>query len=483
MKKSLTIYITLLFLLAFTGCKKQLEEAPESQFAVGTLNKSVAEALVIGAYEPLSRSRGRLWESFLTVKLETMAEYGKGSAAVDNTDLYKFDLVYNLWGNTWVTFYTAIGRANALVKTLETDQNLTVADRNAYRGEAKFIRAACYYALVRLYGSVPMRLTPIDNYLETGTPLSTEAQVYTQIISDLTDCEAVLPVSYIETSAGRATSGAASTMLADVYLTTKNYDLAKTASLKVMNNVAINKYALVKDLNTLYSPTLATNTEDIFSIKFSQSVGLGSFLPTNAADGNAKAAGFAARGIFALAVLNTPLISGWDNNDQRKKFNLYNSYTINGVVKPATIAAPSIYRLGKYKDPGATEETAAGNDFYLYRYADVLLIFAEAENMLNATPTTAAYDAINKVRRRGYGFDINTVNIISDLPAGLTKTQFDDFVFRERGYEFMFEAKRWFDMKRTGRAVAFATAAGKPAPTALTLRLPDIETANNSALK
>lgn len=482
MKKLLILIIALISSIAFTGCKKQLEENPPARFKIENLNKEIAEALVIGAYEPLSRSRGRLWESTLGTNLVKMAEYGKGSAPVDNLDQYKFDLVYNSFAATWITFYTAIGRANMLIKNLEADKNLIEADRNAFRGEAKFIRAVCYYTLVRLYGEVPMRLEPIPGYLDIGTPLSDEATEYAQIIKDLQDAEAVLPPTYPDSKAGRATAGAAKTMLADVYLTMKNYDKAKEKSLEVIANKVLYKYDLVKDLNTLYSPTLATNSEDIFSIKFSQSPNLGSFLPTNAADLNAKAAGFAARGLGTIAVLNTPLITGWDNNDLRRAFNLYNSYTINGVVKPAVIPAPAAYRLGKYKDPGATEETAAGNDYYLYRYADVLLIFAEAENMVNAAPTPAAYDAINNIRRRGYGFDINAPNMASDLPAGLTKQEFDDMVFRERGYEFMFEGKRWFDLKRTGRTEAFITAAGKPAPTSLILSIPDVETDNNPAL-
>lgn len=483
MKKIVFAYIIVLA-FGFTSCEKQLEENPPARFKVETLNKNIAEALVIGTYEPLARSRGRLWESFLTVTLEKMAEYGKGRNAVDNADRYNFPLVYNTFRDPWITFYTAIGRANMLIQNLEADKNLPEAVRNAYRGEAKFVRAVCYYTLIRLYGDVPMRLKPIEDYLDTGTPLSKEAAVYAQIIADLQDAEAVLPTTYPESKAGRATSGAAKTMLADIYLTRKDYSNARSKAFEVMTNATtVYKYELVRDLNTLFSPTLATNSEDVFSIKFSQSPNLGSFLPTNAADANAKEAGFAARGISAIAVLNTPLISGWSTSDLRRGFNLYNSYTINGVVRPAIIPAPSIFRLGKYKDPGATEETASGNDFYLYRYADVLLIFAEAENMLNGAPTPASYEAINKVRRRGYGFNINTPNSTSDLPAGLTKEQFDDLVFRERGYEFMFEGKRWFDIKRTGRTTSVISAAGKPVPASLTIPLPDIETQNNPALK
>jgi hypothetical protein len=182
-----------------------------------------------------------------------------------------------------------------------------------------------------------------------------------------------------------------------------------------------------------------------------------------------------------------PLIKNWDSLDQRRKFSLYTNYVINGVLTPAEIE-PGIYdvRMGKYKDPNAPIDTGNGNDFYFYRYADVLLIFAEAENKLNG-PTTLAYDAVNRIRRRAYGVGINLPNAAADLPAGLTQTQFDDAVFRERGYEFIGEAKRWFDMVRTGRATQLITdvravmpnPVRKPVPTKFLFALPDVELQNN----
>src|SRR5687768_12212357 len=110
MKKNIYIIcIGLVLFVGMAGCKKQLEENPPARFKIETLNKNLAEALVIGAYEPLARSRGRLWESALGVNLEKLAEYGKGPAAVDNVDRYNFELAYNGFADGWRTFYTAIG--------------------------------------------------------------------------------------------------------------------------------------------------------------------------------------------------------------------------------------------------------------------------------------------------------------------------------------------------------------------------------------
>jgi hypothetical protein len=210
------------------------------------------------------------------------------------------------------------------------------------------------------------------------------------------------------------------------------------------------------------------------------------------ADSKAKAAGYSVSGNkFGGIISLAPLIKNWDDNDLRKKFSLYDKYVINGVVTAAEVEK-DIYdlRMGKYKDPDAPIDTGNGNDFYLYRFADVLLIFAEAENKVNG-PTAAAYTAINQVRRRAYGLPIATPNATADLTAGLSQSAFDDMVFRERGYEFIGEDKRWFDMVRTNRvtqtindvAAVIKFPVRKPVPTKLIFALPDVELQNNPLAK
>jgi hypothetical protein len=98
---------------------------------------------------------------------------------------------------------------------------------------------------------------------------------------------------------------------------------------------------------------------------------------------------------------------------------------------------------------------------------------------------------VNKVRRRGFGVNINAASALADLPAGLSKTQFDDMIFRERGYEFIGEDKRWFDMVRTARVASSITGVSsriknpgrKPVPTRTVFALPDVELQNNPLAK
>jgi hypothetical protein len=473
-------------LLLSTGCKKQLEENPPARFQVANLNPSILDALVLGAYEGMSRSRGRLWESNMTINLEGMGEYGRiltTNSNFYNFSIYNFQASFDNWATTWSTFYEIIGKCNLLLKTMDDDTQMTDVQKQVARGEVSFIRAICYYWIVRIWGSVPLRIKPIENANNVGTPLSPVPDIYNQIIADLKLAETVLPVTVSSAQAGRATSGAAKTALADVYLTLKDYTKARDKAKEVMDNKAAYGYELVSDLRTLFSPTAATNTEDVFSIKFAQQSGFGSFLPAYAADANyAKAAGEAARGLSVFGTKKSvPLIRDWDINDKRRKFNLIDSVTVNGARVKTNLVDDNDYRFGKYQDPNAADETGAGNDFYLYRWADVLLIYAEAENQLNG-PSPAVYDAINQVRRRGYGVPVTAPSALADLPAGLSKQAFDDLVFRERGYEFFFEARRWFDMQRTGRVVNLAVAAGKPAPTLQYMPLPSVEKSNNPAI-
>jgi hypothetical protein len=211
---------------------------------------------------------------------------------------------------------------------------------------------------------VPLRLTPIANSNDTALPLSDSKVIIDQLIKDLAFCETALPLKVAEASTGRATQGAAKMMLAEIYLWNKDYANARTKAKEVIDNKAKYGYDLVKSLETLYSPSTPTNSEEIFAIKFSQQKALGSFLPTYAFEGRALQAGLAARGISALMVRDCPLIKGWDKKDLRRTWNLIDTISISGVKIRANMIPSSIYRFGKYRDGAAPEETASGNDVY-----------------------------------------------------------------------------------------------------------------------
>jgi hypothetical protein len=482
MKRIKIYYLFIVVALGIMGCDDLLKEEPKAQIVLAELSPTLLEQTIIGAYEPWTRSRGRLWESTVGIGFEMMGEYGDGGTSqVGWSNYTNLMLNPNSMSQPWTTLYEAIGRSNLLIAALDADKNLSDDLKNRGYGEARFIRAISYYFAVRVWGRVPMRLQPIANSDDTAMPLSEVSAIYSQIISDLEYAESVLPATVPASQAGRATQGAAKVAIADIYLTLSDFQNARDKAKEVMDNKATYGYDLEPSLETLYSPTLPTNKEDVFSLKFVQAIQQGSFLASYYADNRAQQAGLSVTGLRFGGANNAPLIANWDKRDLRRKLNIYDSLVINGVKVKANLVTGMNYFFGKYKDPGAPQDTGNGNDFYFYRYADVLLIFAEAENKLNG-PTADAYEAINKVRRRGYGVNLNAPSAVADLPAGLSQTEFDDLVFRDRGYEFMAECKRWFDLVRTNRAATYIGAVNntrKPVPTAFLFPLPDVELQNN----
>jgi starch-binding outer membrane protein, SusD/RagB family len=487
----LKIFYILLAVTIMTSCKKLLEEEPKATATLGALDATTLDQTVIGMYEPLTRSRGRLWESTVGLGLELMSEYADGGSVQSNWSDYTILMnLPNSFAQSWTTLYEAIGRANSLIDNLDKNTTLSDAVKKKAYGEAYFIRGYCYYFGVRVWGKMPLRLHPILNANDVALALSPVTVIYDSVLKDLTFAEAALPNT--TSSPGRATAGAAKTALADIYLTLGQYQLARDKAKEVMDNKTTYGYDLEPSLATVYSPTLATNKEDVFSLKFIQLLDKGAFMASYWADSRAKLAGYSVTGNkFGGIISLAPLIKNWDDNDLRKKFSLYNSYVINGVVTPAELEADIFgFRMGKYKDPDAPIDTGNGNDFYLYRFADVLLIFAEAENKVNG-PTAAAYNAINQVRRRAYGVPTTTPSATADLTAGLSQSVFDDMVFRERGYEFIGEAKRWFDMVRTNRVAQAINGVNsvikfpnrKPVPAKFIFALPDVELQNNPLAK
>lgn len=467
------ILILMLSLFVFGACEEFLKEEPQGLIELEEIDDNIVESLTIGMYEPLTRSRGRLWESHWGRTLLWLEEHTV-SRLRDMSDIvnYKFDTNPLLISSGWPTIYESIARANSLLSVLENTDTINENVKRQAIGEASFIRAFNYFQLVRLYGEIPLRLEPLVNADNAGLEKAPRTEIYAQIISDLLLAEAFLPSR--TDHPGRATAGTAKTMLADVYLTLERFEDARNKAKELMENKYEYRYDLVSSFDLLYSPTSPTNNEDIFSLKFSRVVGKGSFLAAYAAPISLPEA--AAVRAFENFGANTeaPILRDWDDFDRRKALNIYNTASINGELVEIEMAGEYTHVYGKHRDPEQPEETASGVDYYMYRYADVLLIFAEAENHING-PTMAAYEAVNKVRRRAYGVDMDIPSLQVDLPADLTQQEFDDMVFRERGYEFMFEGKRWYDLKRTGRWATIIPEAGKDVPKSLDWPFPSAE--------
>jgi hypothetical protein len=192
--------------------------------------------------------------------------------------------------------------------------------------------------------------------------------------------------------------------------------------------------------NKIYGPTLITSSEEIFYFKFSRLAGEGNYLLFIV---NHPSTGlYNIGGAYAIHGNKTnPIFVNWNNNDLRK--TLYDN--INFGLGANTLVT------SKFSDKLATSNRGAGNDNPIYRYSEVLLIYAEAASRAENIVSTAALEALNKVRRRGYGYNPALPSIVDYTPIDYVTTPFLDLVMKERVYEFAFEGKRWLELKRTGK--------------------------------
>lgn len=397
----------------------------------------------------------------------------------------------------WNNMYATIANANNLIEVLDNLELSPAFEKRAY-GEAYFIRAFCYYYLVRLYGGVPLRIEATHVDSDFYLPRKTVDETYAQIFSDFKAASERLPQqSAINSSElGRASKGAAQAMLAQAYLTYGNQLVLKgqsgdeqfTSSVTYADSVIQSKqYNLLADYGDLFEVTKEAQAykEVIFGIRFQSD-------PTARAQpaaGSEYAIRFAASNTWGVSAdggngSNTFRVSHWfadyyrqgdysngnstytpdiDYRNEKAFFqrghnanngNYYAVYpnlpgtTVPGAGSDGTINDPLV---AKYQDPGGKDDRNHGNDFFIIRYAEVLLIKAEALNELYG-PVQDALDAFNQVRKRAR--TVNSVPEARAVPADLTpltapdKDTFRMKIFDERGLELVGEGQRWFDLVR-----------------------------------
>lgn len=357
-------------------------------------------------------------------------------------------------GYAWEEHYTAINRANVVIDKLTEAAWLDEQSRQNYTNEARFLRALMYFNLVRYFGGVPIVVHDGEG---EGAPRNSIDEVYEQIVSDFTAAES-LPANYT-TLDSRASSLAASALLSKVYLvwaqtlTEKGranqreyYQKAIQYAQKVIDS---GKYRLLDKFIDNWSVDKKNGAEHIFSIEHDRTI-------------NANITGhctFATNWSNSEPVLlatSDKYYLQTDPRDQRRDGSwakrLYDPNT--GSDFEFTIP-----RFRKYIDSlnyanPASSGNAAGQstNTTIIRYAEVLLIKAEAENELNG-PTQAAYDAINQVRRRAYWSPYHNIQYTpSDGSAlelsGLSQSEFRERLREERRLEFILEGQRWFDLCR-----------------------------------
>ncbi len=441
-------------LLAAAGCGDVLVEEPRTFLSNEQFFRSEtdAEAAVLATYAP--------FQSLEYYGVRFISNTMQFEDAVDGRGTYQPGAQYacdqicagRLWAS-WSEMYRGINRANVVVARVPAVP-MDSARRVALIGEAKFVRALNYLNLVRYWGAVPLRLTPSEGFDALAAPRAPVDSVYRQVIADLQEAEAVLPDAGAN---GRATRWAAKALLADVYIGRENWALAAAKAKEVIDS---RRFSLVEvrtaaDFDQIFGADVDTSPEELFDIPFTREGGsAGTELPALL---HHASAGYAANAYRALFANTKSYIGTWNRADLRYQYGMY---TTPAEVRLLSATEPQRFR--KFRDARAIVRPTHGNDFHVLRYADVLTTFAEAESQANGGPTPAAYDAINRIRRRAYGLNTAVPSAARDLPPGLGAQAFRDAVLLERAYEFTAEGRRYWDLKRTGRLEAAVRAVGKP---------------------
>lgn len=345
----------------------------------------------------------------------------------------------------WLSTYQTIARCN-IILSRAGNVKLTAATRNRLFGEVRFIRALAYFNAVRIWGEVPIvtdEIASIPDAYAFGRKPTTE--VYSLIEQDLGFAIANLPTAQTGTSLGRATKGAAQGLLGKVLLTQKKYGPAADQLKAVID---ANNYALQATFANIFLTSNEMNSEILFAVRYTKNgLGVGSpftvwFMPGYNATQSTAVLGISYTG-QQFNTLDADLVAA---------FTASGSTDVRAAASYVLPTGATSYYTRKYID-APTTSTDAENDWIVLRYADVLLMYAEALNE-QGTPTPAALDAVNRVIRRSRNLPVATAAPTVDLPATTTQADLRDRLERERRLELNFEGHRWFDLVRTERPIS-----------------------------
>ncbi|MFH5832165.1 RagB/SusD family nutrient uptake outer membrane protein [Halalkalibaculum sp. DA384] len=453
--RKLTSYLILgsFIALVASGCDSFLSHSDPTSFTKNNYytEPAHAEAAVNAIYEDLRAVRGGGFGGapWLMTEFQTGLANTELGQATNSLDIRALDnSADNGYGQTyWNSHYRGIANANEALANIPNIEQLDEATENRLLGEARFLRAYYYYNLVRIFGDVPLILEPVGLDSENLAPeRAPVADVYDAIVSDLTWVESNSGLPF-NNETGRATMGAVKTLLSSVYLTMAGYPLQggdqyyQLARDKAKEVIDSGEYRLFDTYEELKQESLENTGEHIFMVQFDADIVDHNGLQYVTLPYNQDISVFSAEtgGIFA----QEEFVESYESGDKRaEEKGFYYSEFSPASDRSVTKNLGGWY-LWKFFDEEANVETAvSGMNWPLFRYAEVLLIFAEAENEVNGGPTQDAYDAVNAIRDR------------ADIPdlAGLSQEEFREEVWEEKFHELSFENKAWFDMVRLRKA-------------------------------
>jgi hypothetical protein len=448
-------FILIIAVPTLFSCNKIIDLYPQSNLNTGTYYSNLEEvkAGLTGAYNGLQNSLFNEWQ-FTELRSDNAKQGAPGSTASNNRDLSDLDMftpatTHQGLYNYWLATYNNIRNTNIILQKLgvvydpatggitfaDISIPLLDSDRKQLAGEAMFIRAYHYFNLVRLFGGVFLVHEPISAATAKTMNRSSADDIYKLIEADLKTAAASMnTLTYTQIASvdrGRATGWAAKGLLGKVYLTQNR----KAEALVQLNDVKDNSgYGLENTYESVFSPGNEMNKEILFAVRY-KAGGLGM--------GSPFANTFAPLGSGANVIngdgdgLNYPTseLDTLTNGDLRKPI-LIGTYGTGNATK---------WYVTKYLSPVVLVDDAE-NDWPILRYADILLMIAEAQGY-----TQSSLDLMNLVHARSGLAPFTMANITS-------VEEFERALSTERRIEFAFENQRWFDLVRFNTTMTTITA-------------------------
>jgi hypothetical protein len=442
LKKLLHISVCVLLLIIPTSCNKWLDLQPQDGITKDKFwkTKEQVQAAMSGIYasvlSPSSTSItavsslggnsliinlflwGELRADMLTTTFSTRAE---------ELDIMNVNVLSSNGITNWRTVYQIINYCNTVIDfapaVLENDKTFTQESLNNYVAEAKAMRALMYFYLARTFGDVPLKLksTSTDEEIQQIAK-NTQAEVLTQIVQDLNEAEANIPLTYGTTASdkGRITRYAVNAMQADVYLWMEKYTDALTACDKITKS---GKFGLIEGSRFFSAVFVQGNSnESILEFQFDRQR-LNEFYPM-----------FASGRRFSANAYVMDFVYTQDFTDDTKK----------DLRGPDVAVRATDGMIWKYSGINASQQRAVEDynaHWMVYRYADILLMKAEALALLNRGPE--ALGIVKTIRNRATALELTNEN-----PDPTDSEAVADFILSERAREFAFEGKRWYDVLR-----------------------------------
>jgi hypothetical protein len=457
--------------ITIAGCKRMLDSSPNYEYSDENFWKTqnAADAALSACYSVLAQeglyggSATPLYEETVTPNAYNYANSAGWNAIAQGNQSASTGGILSL---RWTQAYQGIGRCNIFLANVDRIPKMDESLKDRMKGEAHFLRALFYFNLENYWGDVPLVLGPPDKDKQTTLPRTPRVQVVDQMLKDLDSAETVLPWKYGSADLGRATKGAAMSLKAKILLfeasplfNTNNdktkWTDAAAAAMAVIDSASKTGYGLYPDYRGLFMPENENNQEVIFDVQF--------MYPKEATSFDVVDRQFNTNAPLLYLAQSYEMKNGLPITDPASGYDPNNPYAGRDPRLYATIVFPGDMYMGatvsntrfaitgfgveKYsvydsseasKDLQSLNQNQSYINYIVLRYADILLMYAEAQNeAVGADPSV--YGAIDAVRERAG---------MPDIPEGLSQDAMREVIRHERQIEFACEGYYYNDIRR-----------------------------------